>query len=73
MVEKIFREVEDRKKWGEGKKNRPYDPRVIIDAVRNNAEWCQAMCAAHGHPGTFGARAWTSTRRTPLSYPDAVS
>ncbi|MET9536594.1 hypothetical protein ABZY16_03640 [Streptomyces sp. NPDC006553] len=46
---------------------------MIIDAVRNNAEWCQAMCAAHGHPGTFGARAWTSTRRTPLSYPDAVS
>ncbi|MCX5226063.1 hypothetical protein [Streptomyces sp. NBC_00233] len=46
---------------------------MIIDAVRNNAEWCQAMCAAHGHPGTFGARAWTSTRRTPLSYPDAVT
>ncbi|MCX4980752.1 hypothetical protein [Streptomyces sp. NBC_00572] len=46
---------------------------MIIDAVRNNAEWCQAMCAAHGHPGTFGPRAWTSTRRTPLYYPDAVT
>ncbi|MFH9722000.1 hypothetical protein ACH4M4_03420 [Streptomyces sp. NPDC017254] len=46
---------------------------MIIEAVRNNAEWCQAMCAAHGHPGAFGARAWTSTRRTPLYYPDAVT
>ncbi|MFJ8659058.1 hypothetical protein [Streptomyces sp. NPDC093795] len=46
---------------------------VLADAVRNNAEWCQAMCAAHGHPGTFGPRAWTSARRTPLYYPDAVT
>ncbi|MFD3725503.1 hypothetical protein [Streptomyces sp. NPDC058671] len=43
------------------------------DAVRNNAAWCQAVCAAHGHPGTFGPRAWTSARRTPLYYPDAVT
>ncbi|MFF4171913.1 hypothetical protein [Streptomyces sp. NPDC001744] len=31
------------------------------------------MCRAHGHPGTFGSRAWTSDRRTPLYYPDAVT
>nr|WP_223183351.1 MULTISPECIES: hypothetical protein [unclassified Streptomyces] len=31
------------------------------------------MCAAHGHPGTFGPRAWTSDRRTPPYYPDAVT
>ncbi|MFE2554697.1 hypothetical protein OG361_13115 [Streptomyces sp. NBC_00090] len=46
---------------------------MIIDAVRNNAEWCRAMCQAHGHAGTFGPRAWTNDRRTPLYYPDAVT
>ncbi|MGW6394042.1 hypothetical protein ACWFR1_26875 [Streptomyces sp. NPDC055103] len=46
---------------------------VLGDAVRNNAEWCQVMCRAHGHPGTFGPRAWTNDRRTPLYYPDAVT
>ncbi|MGW0116991.1 hypothetical protein [Streptomyces sp. NPDC003327] len=46
---------------------------VLGDAVRNNAEWCQAMCRAHGLTGTFGPRAWTSARRTPLYYPDAVT
>ena len=42
-------------------------------AARNNAEWCEAMCRAHGLPGDFGPRAWTSPRRTPLLYPDAVT
>ncbi|MFJ9430197.1 hypothetical protein ACIRQY_11075 [Streptomyces sp. NPDC101490] len=46
---------------------------MIDDAIHNNAEWCQAMCAAHGISGTFGPRAWTSPRRTPLYYPDAVT
>ncbi|MFC9397241.1 hypothetical protein ACFTWS_29355 [Streptomyces sp. NPDC057027] len=46
---------------------------VLGDAVRNNAEWCQAMCRAHGLTGTFGPRAWTSAVRTPLYYPDAVT
>ncbi|WP_314618113.1 hypothetical protein [Streptomyces stackebrandtii] len=46
---------------------------VLGNAVRNNAEWCQAMCRTHGHPGTFGPRAWTNDRRTPLYYPDAVT
>ncbi|GGW27569.1 hypothetical protein [Streptomyces xantholiticus] len=40
-------------------------------AARNNAEWCEAMCRAHGLPGTFGSRAWTNPRRTPPLYPDA--
>ncbi|MFB9390945.1 hypothetical protein ACFPM3_01255 [Streptomyces coeruleoprunus] len=43
-------------------------------AARNNAEWCAAMCRAHGlAPGTFTDRAWTSADRTPPYYPDAVS
>ncbi|MFG2769026.1 hypothetical protein [Streptomyces sp. NPDC048350] len=46
---------------------------MITEAARNNAEWCEAMCRAHGRPGTFGPRAWTNGRRTPLYYPDAVT
>jgi hypothetical protein len=42
-------------------------------AARNNAEWCEAMCRAHGLSGAFGARAWTSASRTPVLYPDAVT
>ncbi|AJF65070.1 hypothetical protein [Streptomyces vietnamensis] len=49
------------------------DDDVLGDAVRNNAEWCQVMCRAHGLTGTFGPRAWTSAARTPLYYPDAVA
>lgn len=45
-----------------------------IAAARNNADWCATMCRAHGlPPGTFGDRAWTSARRTPPYYPDAVT
>ncbi|MFI8516887.1 hypothetical protein ACIGEZ_03510 [Streptomyces sp. NPDC085481] len=49
------------------------EPAVLRDAVRNNAAWCDTMCRAHGLPGAFGPRAWTSPRRTPLYYPDAVT
>ncbi|WP_370416721.1 hypothetical protein [Streptomyces fradiae] len=46
---------------------------LLAHAVRNNADWCAAMCRAHGLTGTFGPRAWTSPRRAPLYYPDAVT
>ncbi|MFG2641710.1 hypothetical protein ACGFYP_12185 [Streptomyces sp. NPDC048370] len=46
---------------------------MISEAAINNAEWCDAMCRAHGHPGNFGRSAWTNGRRTPLYYPDAVT
>ncbi|MEV0583143.1 hypothetical protein [Nonomuraea sp. NPDC050310] len=42
-------------------------------AARNNAEWCDLMCRAHGRPGVFGERAWTNAHRTPVLYPDAVT
>ncbi len=45
----------------------------LLDAVRNNAEWCELMCRLHGHSGTFTRSAWTSARRTPPLYPDAVT
>lgn len=46
---------------------------MLAVSARNNAEWCHAMCRAHGIPGVFGDRAWTSERRTPPLYPDAVT
>ncbi|MET9951732.1 hypothetical protein ABZ135_09315 [Streptomyces sp. NPDC006339] len=50
------------------------DAALLRDAaVRNNADWCETMCRAHGLPGAFGPRAWTNPRRTPLYYPDAVT
>ncbi|MFF3271219.1 hypothetical protein ACFYWU_09850 [Streptomyces chrestomyceticus] len=42
-------------------------------AARSNAEWCDAVCRAHGLRGDFGDDAWTSPRRTPPLYPDAVT
>ncbi|MEV7726122.1 hypothetical protein AB0P15_15425 [Streptomyces sp. NPDC087917] len=46
---------------------------LLLAAVRDNAEWCDAVCRAHGVEGSVGADAWTSARRTPPLYPDAVS
>ncbi len=46
------------------------DPRVAA-AVRENAEWVDLVCRAHGVPAGFGARVWHAARRSPLFYPDA--
>ncbi|QNP63193.1 hypothetical protein [Streptomyces genisteinicus] len=48
------------------------DDRVEL-AARNNARWCHTMCLAHGTSGSFAPDAWTSARRTPPLYPDAVT
>ncbi|WP_433436922.1 hypothetical protein [Nonomuraea sp. CA-141351] len=45
----------------------------VTAAARDNAEWCDAMCRAHGSSGTFTAQAWTHPTRTPPFYPDAVT
>ncbi|MGW4960852.1 hypothetical protein ACWEPL_26860 [Nonomuraea sp. NPDC004186] len=45
----------------------------VAAAARDNAEWCDAMCRAHGTPGAFADRAWTNPARTPPFYPDAVT
>ena len=42
-------------------------------AARNNAEWCDTVCRAHGIAGVFTPHAWLSARRTPALYPDAVT
>jgi hypothetical protein len=46
---------------------------MIAAAARNNAEWCDAMCRAHGIAGEAGEDAWTWPVRTPPYYPDAVT
>jgi hypothetical protein len=46
---------------------------MIAAAVRNNAEWCDAVCRAHGIAGEAGDDAWTWPERTPPYYPDAVT
>lgn len=46
---------------------------LIHDAARNNAELCDIVCRTHGVTGVFASDAWTSTRRTPPLYPDAVT
>ncbi|MEV8531966.1 hypothetical protein [Streptomyces sp. NPDC051211] len=48
------------------------DP-IRVLAARNNAEWCAAVCRAYGLDTSLGGQVWTSARRTPPLYPDAVT
>ncbi|MFD9573659.1 hypothetical protein ACFWBI_27950 [Streptomyces sp. NPDC059982] len=44
-------------------------PALLLAAARNNAEWCAAVSRG----GAFSGSGWSSPRRTPPLYPDAVS
>jgi hypothetical protein len=46
---------------------------VVGVAARNNAEWCDVFCRTHGVAGRLDDDAWSSARRTPPFYPDAVT
>jgi len=46
---------------------------VRAAAARNNADWCASVCRSHGIQTTFAEAAWSSARRTPPYYPDAVT
>ena len=46
---------------------------AVAAAVIDNARWCHLVCAANGIVGRFDQDAWTSLRRTPPMYPDAVT
>ena len=46
---------------------------ATLAAARNNADWCATVCRTHGIPERFRDAAWTSDRRTPPYYPDAVT
>jgi hypothetical protein len=45
----------------------------VAAAALNNAEWCDAVCRAHGWAGKFGPAAWLSPHRAPPFYPDVVT
>jgi hypothetical protein len=45
----------------------------MIEAARNNAEWCDTFCRTHGISGVFGAEFWSAASRTPPYYPDAIT
>ncbi|MFD4130961.1 hypothetical protein [Streptomyces goshikiensis] len=47
----------------------PDTEELLHSAARNNAEWCAAVTRY----GRFTETAWTSARRTPPYYPDAVT
>jgi hypothetical protein len=48
------------------------DLTLVAAAARNNADWCDAYCQSQGVAGRFTADCWSSPRRTPPLYPDAV-
>jgi hypothetical protein len=43
----------------------------IAQAVRNNADWCQVVCSAHGSPGEFVDAMWINRGPIPRFYPNA--
>jgi hypothetical protein len=42
-------------------------------AARNNAEWCDLVCRAHGIETDLDQDVWVARRRSPPLYPDAVT
>jgi hypothetical protein len=64
--------------YGRCKNRRSLRPSLMLDdrtirAARNNAEWCDAVCRAHGNPGEFHEGLWLSRHRVPRFYPNAVT
>jgi hypothetical protein len=46
---------------------------LLAQAVRNNALWCDAVCAAQGKAGEFADTLWFHRHGAPQFYPDAVT
>jgi len=49
------------------------DVRWVEQAARNNAAWCDAVCASQGLATSFHDHFWACPTRTPALYPDAVT
>jgi hypothetical protein len=49
------------------------DPTPLLRSVRNNARWCDRVCAAHGRPGDYASLAWCQRRPSPPYYPNLVT
>jgi hypothetical protein len=48
------------------------DPRAV-PAAQNNAEWCDAVCRAHGGDTTFASGLWRNRSASPPLYPNLVT
>lgn len=46
---------------------------LLHRAVKNNALWCDAVCAAQGQRGEFTRTLWLHRQGTPPFYPDAIT
>jgi hypothetical protein len=44
-----------------------------VDAARNNARWCNAVCFAHGKSGRFLEHMWVNAEAVPRFYPNAIT
>jgi len=44
-----------------------------VDAARNNARWCNAVCFAHDKSGRFLEHMWVNAEAVPRFYPNAVT
>jgi hypothetical protein len=57
--------------------HRPSPPggpaRLVLAAARDNARWCGLVAASHGIAARTDGDAWSTSRRTPPGYPDAVT
>lgn len=45
----------------------------LLQSVRNNARWCDRVCAAHQGPGQATEWAWWHPRPAPMYYPNLVT
>jgi len=48
-------------------------PSRIEQAARNNANWCDTICNAHGIPGEFYDSLWLNRQPVPRFYPNVVT
>jgi hypothetical protein len=46
---------------------------VLLDAVNNNASWCDLVCRSVGVPTEASGSLWVALRRSPPLYPDAIT
>lgn len=46
---------------------------LATQAARNNAEWCDVVCSAHGAPGEFSDHLWVNRHAAPPFYPNIVT
>ena len=46
---------------------------TVVEAARNNAEWCNSFCRSRSVEAAFTEYMWATEERPPPFYPDAVT